>query len=81
MARSDVLVATLLGIAYVVWLLGTARSLGFARDEGFYFSASIFRKRRRQNACLQIAIYFFDLQYCYTLCPHDQNFDHGIVWP
>ncbi len=31
-----------LGIAsvYVVWLLATARSLGFSRDEGFYFSAA-----------------------------------------
>lgn len=31
-----------LGIAtgYVAWLLGTARSLGFSRDEGFYFSAA-----------------------------------------
>ncbi len=31
-----------LGLAtvYVAWLLATARSLGFARDEGFYFSAA-----------------------------------------
>ena len=29
-----------LGALYVVWLLRTARSLGFARDEGFYFSAA-----------------------------------------
>ena len=27
-------------MAYVAWLLATARSLGFARDEGFYFRAS-----------------------------------------
>lgn len=25
---------------YVAWLLGTARTLGFSRDEGFYFNAS-----------------------------------------
>jgi 4-amino-4-deoxy-L-arabinose transferase-like glycosyltransferase len=29
-----------IGAAYVAWLLATARSLGFSRDEGFYFSAS-----------------------------------------
>ena len=29
-----------LGLAYVVWLLATARSLGFPRDEGFYFRAA-----------------------------------------
>jgi 4-amino-4-deoxy-L-arabinose transferase-like glycosyltransferase len=29
-----------LGAAYVAWLLSTARSLGFARDEGFYFHAA-----------------------------------------
>ncbi|HQY62623.1 MAG TPA: hypothetical protein PK141_14595, partial [Polyangiaceae bacterium] len=29
-----------LGALYVVWLLRTARNLGFARDEGFYFSAA-----------------------------------------
>jgi 4-amino-4-deoxy-L-arabinose transferase-like glycosyltransferase len=29
-----------LGAAYVTWLLSTARSLGFARDEGFYFTAA-----------------------------------------
>ncbi len=30
---------------YVAWLLGTARSLGFSRDEGFYFTASSEYKR------------------------------------
>ena len=29
-----------LGLIYVIWLLGTARGLGFSRDEGFYFSAA-----------------------------------------
>ncbi len=29
-----------LGLAYVVWLLSTARSLGFPRDEGMYFRAA-----------------------------------------
>ena len=29
-----------LGLAYVIWLLATARSLGFPRDEGFYFRAA-----------------------------------------
>ncbi|MFO0678995.1 MAG: glycosyltransferase family 39 protein [Polyangiaceae bacterium] len=29
-----------LAAAYVVWLLSTARSLGFPRDEGFYFRAA-----------------------------------------
>jgi 4-amino-4-deoxy-L-arabinose transferase-like glycosyltransferase len=29
-----------LAILYVAWLLATARSLGFARDEGFYFHAA-----------------------------------------
>ncbi len=28
-----------IGAVYVAWLLATARSLGFARDEGFYFRA------------------------------------------
>jgi hypothetical protein len=32
-------VGALLGCSYVAWLLATARSLGFARDEGFYFRA------------------------------------------
>ena len=36
----DHVVGFLLGAAYVTWLLATARSLGFARDEGFYFRAA-----------------------------------------
>jgi hypothetical protein len=36
----DRAIALGLGSLYVVWLLATARSLGFARDEGFYFSAA-----------------------------------------
>ena len=35
----DHVVGGALGLAYVVWLLATARSLGFPRDEGFYFRA------------------------------------------
>jgi len=31
--------------AYVTWLLATARSLGFSRDEGFYFTAASDYKR------------------------------------
>jgi dolichyl-phosphate-mannose-protein mannosyltransferase len=36
----DHVVGALLGAAYVAWLLATARSLGFPRDEGFYFRAA-----------------------------------------
>jgi Dolichyl-phosphate-mannose-protein mannosyltransferase len=36
----DHLVGAGLGAAYTAWLLATARSLGFARDEGFYFRAA-----------------------------------------
>ncbi len=36
----DHALGALLGGAYVAWLLATARSLGFARDEGFYFRAA-----------------------------------------
>ena len=36
----DHLIGLALGIAYVWWLLATARTLGFARDEGFYFHAA-----------------------------------------
>ena len=36
----DHLVGASIAILYVGWLLGTARTLGFSRDEGFYFSAS-----------------------------------------
>jgi hypothetical protein len=42
---TDPLVALGLAAAYVVALLATARSLGFSRDEGFYFSASSDYKR------------------------------------
>jgi hypothetical protein len=35
----DHLVGSGIGAAYVSWLLATAGSLGFARDEGFYFHA------------------------------------------
>lgn len=36
----DHLIGAGIGLLYVIWLLLTARSLGFSRDEGFYFSAS-----------------------------------------
>jgi len=36
----DHLIGSGLGALYVGWLLATARTLGFSRDEGFYFSAS-----------------------------------------
>lgn len=36
----DHLIGSGLGLVYVGWLLVTARTLGFSRDEGFYFSAS-----------------------------------------
>lgn len=36
----DHLIGAGIGAVYVAWLVGTARSLGFSRDEGFYFSAS-----------------------------------------
>jgi hypothetical protein len=36
----DYLIGVGIGLVYVIWLLGTARGLGFSRDEGFYFSAS-----------------------------------------
>ncbi|MCL2724568.1 MAG: glycosyltransferase family 39 protein [Polyangiaceae bacterium] len=36
----DSLLGVGLGGGYVAWLLATARSLGFSRDEGFYFSAA-----------------------------------------
>jgi 4-amino-4-deoxy-L-arabinose transferase-like glycosyltransferase len=36
----DHLVGAGLALLYVAWLLGTARTLGFSRDEGFYFDAS-----------------------------------------
>ena len=36
----DHLVGLGIALVYVVWLLATARTLGFSRDEGFYFDAS-----------------------------------------
>jgi 4-amino-4-deoxy-L-arabinose transferase-like glycosyltransferase len=39
-ARPDAFIGLAIAIAYVVWLLATARNLGFARDEGFYFNAA-----------------------------------------
>jgi 4-amino-4-deoxy-L-arabinose transferase-like glycosyltransferase len=36
----DQFVGAALAVAYVAWLLATARSLGFPRDEGFYFRAA-----------------------------------------
>ena len=38
--RPDFVIGMVIAIVYVAWLLTTARSLGFSRDEGFYFSAS-----------------------------------------
>jgi 4-amino-4-deoxy-L-arabinose transferase-like glycosyltransferase len=35
----DHVIGASLALGYVVWLLATARSLGFPRDEGFYFRA------------------------------------------
>jgi hypothetical protein len=39
-ANIDHLIGAGIALVYVAWLLGTARGLGFSRDEGFYFSAS-----------------------------------------
>jgi hypothetical protein len=39
LAPADHAVGAGLGAVYVAWLLSTARGLGFARDEGFYFNA------------------------------------------
>jgi hypothetical protein len=36
----DPLIGAGLASVYVAWLVATARSLGFSRDEGFYFSAA-----------------------------------------
>jgi 4-amino-4-deoxy-L-arabinose transferase-like glycosyltransferase len=44
-ARADVLIGGGIASSYVAWLLATARSLGFSRDEGFYFSAAYEYKR------------------------------------
>lgn len=38
--NADPLIGVGMASVYVVWLLKTARSLGFARDEGFYFNAA-----------------------------------------
>jgi Dolichyl-phosphate-mannose-protein mannosyltransferase len=37
----DHVIGAVLGSVYVGWLLATARSLGFSRDEGFYFRAAM----------------------------------------
>jgi 4-amino-4-deoxy-L-arabinose transferase-like glycosyltransferase len=39
-ALTDHAIGVGLAFAYVTWLLATARSLGFGRDEGFYFRAA-----------------------------------------
>ena len=39
-ARPDALITAALFVGYLAWLLQTAGSLGFMRDEGFYFSAA-----------------------------------------
>ena len=39
-AHADPLIGGGIALVYVVWLLATARGLGFSRDEGFYFSAA-----------------------------------------
>lgn len=44
-AHPDPLIGGGLAAAYVAWLLATARSLGFSRDEGFYFTAAFEYKR------------------------------------
>ena len=36
----DHLIGGGIATAYVGWLLATARTLGFSRDEGFYFRAA-----------------------------------------
>jgi hypothetical protein len=44
-AHPDPLIGGGIAAVYVAWLLATARSLGFSRDEGFYFSAAFEYKR------------------------------------
>ena len=39
-ANPDPFIGGGIAVVYVAWLLATARSLGFSRDEGFYFGAS-----------------------------------------
>ncbi len=43
--HADLLIGGGLAAVYVGWLLATARSLGFSRDEGFYFTAAYEYKR------------------------------------
>ena len=43
--NSDPFIGAGIAAAYVTWLLATARSLGFSRDEGFYFTAASDYKR------------------------------------
>jgi 4-amino-4-deoxy-L-arabinose transferase-like glycosyltransferase len=38
--RVDHAIGAGIGLVYIVWLLSTARELGFPRDEGFYFHAA-----------------------------------------
>jgi 4-amino-4-deoxy-L-arabinose transferase-like glycosyltransferase len=40
LAKIDHLVGLALCVGYILWLLPTARSLGFSRDESFYFHAA-----------------------------------------
>jgi 4-amino-4-deoxy-L-arabinose transferase-like glycosyltransferase len=44
-ANPDPFIGGGIAAVYVAWLLATARSLGFSRDEGFYFSAAYDYKR------------------------------------
>ncbi len=44
-ANPDPFIGGGIAAAYVGWLLATARSLGFSRDEGFYFTAAYEYKR------------------------------------
>jgi 4-amino-4-deoxy-L-arabinose transferase-like glycosyltransferase len=39
-ANPDPFIGGGIALVYVIWLLATARSLGFSRDEGFYFGAA-----------------------------------------
>ena len=44
-ANPDPFIGGGIAAVYVAWLLATARSLGFSRDEGFYFTAAYDYKR------------------------------------
>lgn len=44
-ANPDPFIGGGIAAVYVAWLLATARSLGFSRDEGFYFTAAFEYKR------------------------------------